>query len=38
VHGLRKNIEDKIMNTWHFVENTTHYAACLKIPVNFLLD
>jgi hypothetical protein len=27
----------KLLNKWHFVENTTDYAACLKNAVNILV-
>jgi hypothetical protein len=27
----------KLRNEWHFVENKTHYAACLTNAVSFLV-
>jgi hypothetical protein len=27
----------KLRNKWHFVENKTDYAACLKSVVNFIV-
>jgi len=39
MHGLRKNIKDKIMKHVAFCgKYNTYYAACLKNAVNFLLD
>jgi len=29
--------EIKLLNKWHFVENTTDYVACLKNAVNILV-
>jgi hypothetical protein len=42
VHGLRKTYciigtEKYEIMKWHFVENETDYAACLKNAVDFLV-